>query len=201
MIKNNAVGALAWLALSGAITAISLYPWLPEMLPVHWGIDGKPDGWGHKSWAAFVGPLGISALLIGTQIRPMQRVFPEIFLALGLLFTHFHYMSLLGGMHPEWDLSRPLVAGLLLCFAWMGNVLGKVRPNRWVGIRTPWTFADEGIWIRTHRRAARLMVGAGVGGALLMLSGVPPVWAFVLILIASLEPVVYSYRLFRERTK
>ena len=43
-------------------------------------------------------------------------------------------------------------------FAALGNVLGKVKRNFYVGIRTPWTIASERVWISTHRLAARLFV-------------------------------------------
>jgi uncharacterized membrane protein len=198
---NNPSRLLACLTLLGALVAVALYPWLPERLPIHWGIDGRPDGWGHKSWAAFIGPLGMSTLQLGGRFLPAQRIFPEVLLAVGLLFLHFHAMTLLGGLYPALDLARPLIAGLLLCFAVLGNILGKVRPNPWVGVRTPWTMADEGNWIRTHRRAARLMVAAGLGGAALTLLGLPPSWAFVLLMVASLEPVFYSYCLAQKEKK
>ncbi|MFB0965292.1 MAG: SdpI family protein [Patescibacteria group bacterium] len=44
----------------------------------------------------------------------------------------------------------------------MGNYLGKVRSNFFLGIRTPWTLSDETVWNRTHRFAAKTFVFAGI---------------------------------------
>ena len=53
----------------------------------------------------------------------------------------------------------------VLLLALLGNVLGKVRRNFWVGVRTPWTLADVRVWERTHRLAAWLFTVAGLVGA------------------------------------
>jgi uncharacterized membrane protein len=41
-----------------------------------------------------------------------------------------------------------LVGGM---FVMIGNLLGKVHRNMWVGIRIPWTLADEDNWDKTNR--------------------------------------------------
>ena len=38
----------------------------------------------------------------------------------------------------------PFVVGLLL--AALGNWMGKLRRNFWVGLRTPWTLASDVVW-------------------------------------------------------
>ena len=86
-------------------------------------------------------------------------------------------------------------------FASLGNVLGKVRRNFWVGIRTPWTIASERVWNTTHRLAAKLFVCAGAIGLVTVVAGLPPMPMFVIvlstILFASLFPVVYSLYLYK----
>jgi hypothetical protein len=36
-------------------------------------------------------------------------------------------------------------------------------PNRWIGVRLPWTFADREIWDKSWRLAALLLLAMGVG--------------------------------------
>jgi uncharacterized membrane protein len=74
-------------------------------------------------------------------------------------------------LHPEMDPGRPLVGGIFLFFALMGNLLGKVRRNFWMGIRTPWPLAGDAVWIATHRAAARLYTAMGLIGAVMALRG------------------------------
>src|SRR5690606_20579876 len=46
-----------------------------------------------------------------------------------------------------------LVSGLFLI---LGNRMGQLQHNYFIGIRTPWTLADEKVWRRTHRFAGRI---------------------------------------------
>ncbi len=69
------------------------------------------------------------------------------------------------------DVGRFAVAGVFLLFAPIGNVLGKVDRNFFVGGRTPWTLADERVWHATHRLAAKIFVAGGMIGFRLVLAG------------------------------
>jgi uncharacterized membrane protein len=80
----------------------------------------------------------------------------------------------------------------------MGNFLGKVRKNFFLGIRTPWTLASDEVWAKTHRLGGWCFVIAGV---LVALSAVlvPDVqWLVYIIIGMALIPVVYSYIAYRK---
>jgi len=53
--------------------------------------------------------------------------------------------------------GRVIVSAVLLFFMVLGNYLGNVRPNYFVGIRTPWTLENPETWQATHRLGGRLM--------------------------------------------
>jgi uncharacterized membrane protein len=78
----------------------------------------------------------------------------------------------------------------------MGNVMGKVRRNFWVGVRTPWTLASERVWNDTHRLAGQLFVAAAAIGLVCLLLPVPvPAVVIVsvgLIMGAAFVPIGYS---------
>ncbi len=59
------------------------------------------------------------------------------------------------------DVGRVLAGILCIFFILFGNFLSKVRPNFFLGIRTPWTLASEQVWIATHRVAAWITVFSG----------------------------------------
>ena len=44
------------------------------------------------------------------------------------------------------DIGRAILAGVSVLIALTGNVLGKVRRNFYIGVRTPWTLASERVW-------------------------------------------------------
>ena len=80
----------------------------------------------------------------------------------------------------------------------MGNVLGKVRRNFWMGVRTPWTLASEKVWVATHRLAARLLTAGGLAGAVAAWLGAPLVLCFWLLMVALLWPAVHSLLLYKR---
>lgn len=71
------------------------------------------------------------------------------------------------------DPARIMTAGTGLFMAVVGNYLGKLRRGRWVGIRTPWTLADDEVWLRTHRLGGWLLVPTGALSCLAALAGAP----------------------------
>lgn len=192
------------LAVWGATAA--LYPRLPEQVPTHWNIRGEIDGYGAKTWAAFLVP-GMMLAMLGLfwllpwlsprsfEVDRFRATYLWIAVLLISLMAYIQGLTLWAAFNQQVDVARALVAGICICLALVGNVLGKVRRNFWVGIRTPWTLASERVWIDTHRLAARLMAVAGVlGAAIALFAGhvVAFVIPFALIMISALAPVVYS---------
>jgi uncharacterized membrane protein len=94
---------------------------------------------------------------------------------------------------PSPDIGRAFIAGMFLFFGLMGNVIGKVRKNFYIGIRVPWTLASDRVWNDTHRMAAWLWVGAGILGFAAIILGAPILWAVAVLVLAGLIPVIYSF--------
>src|SRR5262245_17683179 len=95
------------------------------------------------------------------------------------LFGYLHGVILLQQFkNPpvRFDIGRLMVGGMFLFFALLGNVLGKVKRNFFMGVRTPWTLASETVWTRTHRLAAWLWTGGGLVGLVAVLAGAPLGW-------------------------
>jgi uncharacterized membrane protein len=199
---------LSALALTVAAWAASFiaYPYLSQQVPIHWNIRGEVDGYGDKTWATFLVPAMMIGLLLLFRLLPWLspkafsldafRSTYEFAVALGMgLVAYIHGLMLWAAFGQQVDISRALLGGLCLFFALIGNVLGKVRRNFFMGVRTPWTLASERVWIDTHRLAARMFVAAGLIGFVLCLvlrGPVAFVAAFSLIMIAALGPVAYS---------
>lgn len=96
--------------------------------------------------------------------------------------------------------------GLLL--AVLGVGMHRVRPNRWYGVRTGSTFADERVWRDANRRAGRHMERVGAGVALLSIALVPapdgPALALAIVLLVAstlaltVDVVLYARRRLRR---
>jgi uncharacterized membrane protein len=199
-----AVGALAWY----------LYPAIPERMPTHWNAFGENDGYMRKPFAVLV---MIALPLLGYAMHAVFKVLPWvsptgfemdrfqratdiITLAVVLMLAGVAAVVLLsasGSDVPVVTVITLLVGGL---FVVVGNYLGKVRRNFFVGIRTPWTLASDEVWARTHRVGGWLFVLAGIaiiasaGGSRQLL----PVVLLAAVGTAALISVVYSYVVYRK---
>jgi uncharacterized membrane protein len=94
---------------------------------------------------------------------------------------------------PSIDLGRAFIAGMFLFFGLMGNVMGKVRKNFYIGVRVPWTLASDRVWNDTHRLAAWVWVVTGVIGFGMTVLGVPIIYPIVMLLLTAFVPVIYAF--------
>ncbi len=201
-----------WLAIAltaGAFVAsAALYSRLPEQIPIHWNIRGEVDGYGSKSWAAFLCPGCMAAVIalfvLLPRLSPKQfevdsfrETYLFVMVLIVALFGYIHALTLLAALGHSFGMDRTLMAGLFLFFALMGNVMGKLRRNFWIGIRVPWTLASERVWNDTHRLAAWLWFAGGLVGFALALAGLPVVSLVVLGVIV-VVPIAYSLLLYKR---
>ena len=89
-----------------------------------------------------------------------------------------------------------VAVGLLLMA--LGNFMGKVRKNFFIGIRTPWTLASDEVWAKTHRLGGWCLVIAGAAMALLAVLAPTVEWIIYIVVAMALIPVVYSYIAYRR---
>lgn len=203
--------AIAW-GLVAATTAISLvvYNKLPERVPTHWNIHGEIDAYGPKSLAVF-GTLALMAampLLFAIlpwlsppkfKIDGFKRVYLHLMVVIVAMMGYIQIVTSTASLtQQKFDTVRWMIAGMMLFFAMIGNMLGKVRRNYYVGIRTPWTLASERVWNDTHRFGAWAFVLCGVIGFVISALGANPLFATGLIFIAALGPVLYSFLLSKK---
>jgi uncharacterized membrane protein len=188
-------------------------PFLPAQVPSHWNIAGEVDGYSSPLTAALLTPALILALAVILPRLPkidprrenyaqFQGTYALTINAIALFLTALHLLTLAFALGAGFDLARLVFLGLGLLIAVIGNELGRVQPNYFMGIRTPWTLADDEVWRRTHRLGGRLLAVAGALTALAALLLPLPVAAplgLAFILGAVAFAVWYSYRVWRER--
>jgi uncharacterized membrane protein len=212
-MKRTCIVLTVLLVLGSVAASAWLYPRLPQQIPTHWNLAGEVDGYGDKQWAAFLMP-GILAVLLPFllaipwlspkqfKIDSFSATYWYIVLVTALLLTYIHGLTLWAAVKGPVDITRALLLGLLAMFGLIGGVLGRVRRNFFVGVRTPWTIASERVWDDTHQLAARLMVGASLLGLVpvFLPIPIPAVTTAVvgLILAAALIPVAYSLVLYKR---
>ncbi|HVT03500.1 MAG TPA: SdpI family protein [Thermoanaerobaculia bacterium] len=191
------------------ILSVALYNRLPDPLPTHWDIGGEANGFTPKPWGPFLSPLliGFIYVLFAVLPRISPREFPldrfgNAYDTMGIATMAFIFIvstfSLLQALSLGINFGRVVVSCLGVFLAILGNYMGKVTPNFFVGIRTPWTLSNTEVWLRTHRLAGKLTVAAGLTVAILGAIGVGASWVLPAILIAVLIPVIYSYVIYRR---
>jgi uncharacterized membrane protein len=187
----------------------TLYSRLPEKTPSHWNIRGEVDSYQSKPLGPFVLPLvmaGLSLVFLAlpaisprgfrfARFRGVWGVLQSAILAFLLLVQALVLFSAMG--RPV-DMTRGLEAGIGLLLAVMGNFLGKITRNFFVGIRTPWTLASEEVWMRTHRLGGKLFVLAGLAMFALALAGAGPVAMMIVVGAAALVSAAASYVFYRR---
>jgi uncharacterized membrane protein len=201
---------LALVGVALALTAAA-YPWLPDTIVVHWSAAGRPNGFAPRL-SAFLIPLLMFTINVvlsalpglspsgygpGTSASLAQRRIQVATMLVMLALQAYILGKALGliGFAPQ-GLTFAAVGGLMLV---MGNYLGKLRQNFFLGIRTPWTLTDPEVWARTHRLGGKLMVPAGL--VLVALAFVPAAnahWLLAIVLTATLVPCVYSFVIYRR---
>ncbi len=209
MSNRWALGFLLAFILIVSAYNLFIYPSLPEKIPIHWNARGEIDDWGAKEWAVWLVP-AIMLLWTGLvvalpwlsprhfKVDPFRPTFNYIMVVTGAFFVLVHWVMIQAAFDHRFPSGRLVVAAVFLLFALLGNVLGRVRRNFWVGVRTPWTLASDTVWIATHRLAARLFALTGFCGAIAGVAGAPLSPLLVSLLIVVLIPVIYSLVLYKR---
>ena len=201
------------LALLPFILVAAFYSRLPDQVPMHWGFDGEINRYGSKNELWLTGALGpLFALLFQflPRLDPRKRnyeKFQKYYDAFGVVITAFVAVmmgiALVEAFRPGTvSIGRVVSALVGLLFLFLGNLMGKVKPNFFMGIRNPWTLSDPDVWNRTHRLGGGLFFLAGLATAVSAVLLPERVLFWVVLvgaLAAALIPTVMSYVWYRRR--
>ncbi len=199
-----ATGGLAWY----------FYQNFPDQVVTHWNIAGEPDDWGSKTAVA----LGLGAIIPGVyllfnvlpyldpkrdryaEFRQVYFAFRNLFMG---LFLWIYAMSGLANLGYDINIKFVIPFSIGVVFLFIGNYMAKIKPNWFIGIRTPWTLSSENVWNRTHRVGGWMFVLFGI---ILMATPLLPdnlsVGLFVIgVLAAVVGTIGYSYLAYRQEKK
>jgi uncharacterized membrane protein len=187
---------------------------LPDEVAAHYNINGEADRMMSRSsfWLMYAG-IGIvlpTVLSVIRYIDPRQSNYTRfegyydlMRWAISLFLHGVMLFVILDNAGYDVHLPNLITGGLGVLWIIIGNRMGQVRSNFFIGIRTPWALLDENNWRKTHRLGARLWVIAGV---IMFVSAwfVSTVWTVGILLAcalaSSLIPFAYSYMLFKKKT-
>ena len=183
-----------------------------DSIAIHWGFDGKPDGFLSRDWALLQMPVVIVVVgaifwAIGKWADAKRReasvhVMNAALTAVIALMTAIQGVVVLLALGYPVDVIQVVTVGIGILQVAIGNVMPKSQPNFVAGIRIPTTLRDPANWQATHRLTGLLLVVAGlalIAAALLIHN---PALMFGLILVSFLVPLIvgtiYSIALARR---
>jgi uncharacterized membrane protein len=184
-------------------------------IPMHWNAQGEIDGWTSKLGAVAFHTGGAALLFLLMYLMPyyspwykkyeerMERVVPSITNILILFFTVIGGYAMLLAKNPDATDNPNMVLILIgFLFILLGNILPKVPKNFFIGIKTPWTLANDEVWLKTHRLGGGLFV---ISGFIMILKGLIltenqdfQTLTTVVAMAIVLYPLLHSFILFRR---
>ena len=195
------VGLVAYIAWS--------FPALPDPMPTHWNAAGQADDYtGKAAGAAILAAVPLFVMLIfkiipvisphGFRTESFTGVLNNLMTASVIFSCVVSVAAIRAALGAEHNMSTIVMVAVGALFIVIGNFLGKVRKNFFLGIRTPWTLASDEVWAKTHRLAGWCFVIAGAIMAIGAVAGPRFEWVIVTVVTIALVPVVYSYFAYRR---
>ena len=199
------------LALAALAIGLILEPRFSDPMAVHWNEMGEADGYGSRFMGLWFLPLmtiGLTLLLLGIpQIDPLKKNIEQFrkeyytfILLFVVFFVYLHVISLLFNLGLRFNMFAMMIPAFGGFFYYIGIMMEKAKRNYFIGVRTPWTLADDEVWDETHRVGAK---GFKLSGGLTLVGVVFPsiaIWTMMVpLFVVSFYTIVYSYVVYQRK--
>ena len=207
------------LAVINLIVLVVLICLLPDTVPIHFNVDMVVDRMGSPAWLVVFGilpvliALGLIFELVLRKREYQNRRVMQIFMSLLAVFfawfgwVFYGIVSCGAEMGEKVSVSMSLLImlplGLILIV--FGNYLPKIRRNRTLGLKLPWTLKNEECWNKTHRFSGYVTI---IAGAILSIGAIIcgvldiDVYSFIFlgvaILLFIIAPTIYSAVIYKK---
>ncbi len=204
--------AILWIIMAiPLVYYFSIKSTLPAQVPIHFNVNGEPDRWTSPSgllWLILAMELGVYALMLVIPLidpkRKLQQMGNKYFMLKLVLVGLMSAMSgliIYSAINKDFNTELVIIILLSAMFIIFGNYLPTVKPNYFIGIRTPWTLENEDNWKNTHRFTGWLWT---LGGLVILIMGllIPQEYFYLLvslIVVLAFIPVGYSFVYFLKQ--
>jgi uncharacterized membrane protein len=180
-------------------------------VPIHWNIKGEIDGYGSKGLLILVPivlPLLVYIIFLFPRIVPKNKLnqignnFQNIKIFVTIFMSALALLIIYSSKNQTITNPNYVILGLGILFVILGNYFKTIKPNYFLGIRTPWTLESDTIWKETHRMVGKMWLVGGIVilFASLILNEQANLIVFLIITaIITLVPIFYSYLRFKNR--
>ncbi len=193
-----------------------IYIWnsLPQKVPMHWNLQGEIDRYGSKSelWLIpLMLPLLTYLLFVlipyidpKGKIEKMGQKYHSLKFILTLSMSVLAIFIIYSAKSKSLTSPNYVIALIGVLYLVIGNYFKTVKPNYFIGIRTPWTLENEDIWKSTHQLAGKMWFIAGLCIVILSFILTQKINFILFILITSvitIIPILYSFLEFKKHQK
>ncbi|MDD5098269.1 MAG: DUF1648 domain-containing protein [Candidatus Pacebacteria bacterium] len=197
-MKKTQIIVLIILAIS-IMVSLYLYPIMPENMASHWNIYGDADGYMSKFWGVFLFPILMVVFTLlfffipnidpeKKNIKKFEGDFNVFVIVFNLFMLYIYALTIAWNMGQAFDMTQAIMPGFAALFYFVGVLLGKAKQNYMIGIRTPWTLANEGVWDKTHKKGEYLFKAIAIFA---LLGAICPDFAWALFFIPLIGSIIY----------
>ena len=215
MKNRKAILAMWVFALLPFVMVALCWDKLPGRVPIHWGISGEADNWASPAalWGlTATGPVLALLFQFLPRLDPKRRNYEkfqgwyDFFGAfMPLIMVVVTAITLSETLSPgRLQVSRVVSFVVAVIFLIVGNMMGKVKPNWFMGFRTPWALSDPDVWNRTQRMGGRVFFLSGILLLISVFTAPAPVMftAFFTVLMGGIiATYVMSWKWFRDKNR
>ena len=184
-----------------------IYIW--EQVPMHWNIRGEIDRYGDKTELILLTVLLSSVTYVfflvfkidpKNKLRKMGHKFHVIKFLMTTFMSVLSLVIIISIKNASLDNTNYyLLVGAL--YIVLGNYFKTIRPNYFIGIRTPWTLESENVWKKTHKLGGVMWFAGGIVVVLSSLFFERQMTVRILTIVTgiiSIVPLFQSYVLYQK---
>ena len=172
-MKKYKILVISLMILSFVIVGVS-FAYLPDIIPIHFSIDGAPDQFGSKYFMLLfptvITIVGGVALAVCRYAKVSENYKKYTMLTVSIVEAIFVILLIMllvyATMYTEdgfvFEISKIMLPLFGLMFIILGNYMPKIEKNSTLGVKTYWSMYNETTWQKTHRFTGFVSVVVGV---------------------------------------
>ncbi len=187
---------------------------LPDEVPVHWNFEGEIDRYGNKTSLLLI-PILLPLLtylvfVLIPKIDPknnlnkMGNKFQKLKFALTAFMSVLALFIIYSAKNQSLGNPNYLILLVGLLYIILGNYFKTIKPNYFIGIRTPWTLENDYIWQKTHKFGGILWFFGGLIIIILSLvldTNLNNIFFLGISAVITILPILYAYLMSRADRK
>ena len=210
-MRKSKIAIIILMLISAVITCIS-FTFLDNIIPIHFGIDGKPDQFGSKYFLiipTIILFIGCLSILLVCKYAKLSKNYQKYLLLTGIitesvmLFINV-FMIIYSTVYKkdfEIDTIKLIMPLLGVMFIVLGNYMPKVEKNHTLGIRLSWSLYNEVTWQKTQRFGGFCCVIVGIAliiGSLIFNTKNLAIFMMSLVAIFAITTSTVSYLYYKQ---